>query len=199
MGGHHDDGAAGVDVAEQLEHPAGGALVEVAGGLVGQEDRGIVHQGAGDGDPLLLAAGKLAGIGPGLAGESHLGQYPGHPGGDGVAPRAGHLQREGHVLLGRPVFQQPEVLEDDAEPAAQLGYFVHPQVAHVVARDPDLARGWLLLGEEQLHDGGLAGAGMAGEKYELTLPDPEGDVLEGERTVGIRLVDVGEADHDWGM
>ena len=39
VGGHDDHGAAGVDVAEQLEDAAGGALVEVAGRLVGQQDR----------------------------------------------------------------------------------------------------------------------------------------------------------------
>jgi hypothetical protein len=36
-------------------------LVEVAGRFVGQQDLGLLDQGAGDGDPLLLAAGQLAG------------------------------------------------------------------------------------------------------------------------------------------
>ena len=39
----------------------GGAGVEVAGRLVGQDNFGAVHDGAGDGDALLLAAGKLGG------------------------------------------------------------------------------------------------------------------------------------------
>ena len=34
--------------------------VEVAGRLVGEEQRRLVHQRAGDGDALLLAAGELA-------------------------------------------------------------------------------------------------------------------------------------------
>ncbi len=36
-------------------------LVEVAGGLVGEQDGRVVDEGAGDADALLLAAGKLAG------------------------------------------------------------------------------------------------------------------------------------------
>ena len=38
------------------------AAIEVAGGLVGQEDGGLVGQGAGDGDALLLAAGEPVGL-----------------------------------------------------------------------------------------------------------------------------------------
>ena len=124
---HHHHGAAGVDVAQQLEDAAGGALVEVAGGLVGQQDGGIVHQRPRDRDPLLLAAGELAGIGPALGREAHLGQHPHHPRGDGVAPGAGHLEREGDVLFGGAVLQQPEILEHDAEPAAQPRHLAGPR------------------------------------------------------------------------
>jgi hypothetical protein len=38
-----------------------GVVVEVAGRLVGQQQRGPVHQRARDGHALLLAAGELAG------------------------------------------------------------------------------------------------------------------------------------------
>ena len=192
---HHDDGAAGVDVAEELEHAAGGALVEVAGRLVGHEDRGVVHQRPGDGHPLLLAAGELARIGPALGGEPHLRQHAHDPRGDGVAPRAGDLEREGDVLRRGPVLEQPEVLEHDAEPPPEPRNLVGAKGAHVVARHPHLAARRPLLGEQQLHDGGLAGAGVAGEEDELALADPEGDVLQGQRAVRIGLVDVGEADH----
>ena len=38
----------------------GGGGVEVAGGLVGQDQRRVRHYGARDGHALLLASGKLA-------------------------------------------------------------------------------------------------------------------------------------------
>ena len=42
------------------EDDVGGRLVEIAGGLVGEDQSGPVGERAGDGDALLLAAGKLA-------------------------------------------------------------------------------------------------------------------------------------------
>ena len=98
----------------------------------------------------------------------------------------------------RAILQQSEILEHDAQAAAEPRHLVGPELAHAVPGDPHLAAGGLLLGKQQPHDGGLARAGMAGEKDELTLGDPEGDVLQGEGTVGIRFVDVGEADHGRG-
>ena len=88
-------------------------------------------------------------------------------GGNGIAARAGDLERERDVFRGGPIFQQTEVLKHDSEPPTKLGNFVHPQRAHVVAGNADLARRRLLLGEQQLHDGGLAGAGVAGQKDEF--------------------------------
>ena len=61
----HDDGDAGV--VEFLEQPHdfdARAGVEIAGRLVGQHQFRLVHQRAGNGDALLLSAGKLAGMMP---------------------------------------------------------------------------------------------------------------------------------------
>ena len=49
--GHDDGGAGPADLVEEVDQPAGGVGVEVAGGLVGQDDLGGVEQGAGDGSP----------------------------------------------------------------------------------------------------------------------------------------------------
>ena len=61
--GDHEDGlvelAAGL--AEHLEDGVGVFGVEVAGGLVGEDDGGAVDEGAGDGDALLFATGELVG------------------------------------------------------------------------------------------------------------------------------------------
>ena len=45
--------------------------VQVAGGFVGQNDGRLVDQGAGDGHPLLLAAGKLVGMMVDAVGQAH--------------------------------------------------------------------------------------------------------------------------------
>jgi len=50
------------DLAEEVHDLAASDAVEGGGGLVGQHEGGLVGQGAGDGDALLLAAGELGGI-----------------------------------------------------------------------------------------------------------------------------------------
>lgn len=62
--GDHDDGEAVVAVKffEEGEDFSAGFLVEVAGGLVSEEEFGIGDQRAGDGGALHFAAGKFAGF-----------------------------------------------------------------------------------------------------------------------------------------
>ena len=59
VGHHHQGLALGVERFEQGEHLAAGLAVEVAGGLVGQQQRRAHDHSAGDGHPLTLAAGQL--------------------------------------------------------------------------------------------------------------------------------------------
>ena len=51
-----------VQPLEQVQDLLAGPGIEVAGGLVGQEQGRVVDQGAGDGHALLLAAGELRGV-----------------------------------------------------------------------------------------------------------------------------------------
>src|ERR1700754_1104245 len=54
---HHADGRALlVEFAEQFHHGFAVNGIEVAGRLVGKQDERVAGDGAGDGDPLLLAA-----------------------------------------------------------------------------------------------------------------------------------------------
>jgi len=54
--GDQDCGAAGGGFAEAAEDAAGAAWVESCGRLVQDHDRRVAQDGAGDGDPLALAA-----------------------------------------------------------------------------------------------------------------------------------------------
>ena len=56
-----DGGPGAVDALEQQHDVGAGVRVEVAGGLVRQQRQRPVDEGAGDRDPLLLAAGQLVG------------------------------------------------------------------------------------------------------------------------------------------
>ena len=53
-----------------------GTAVQVAGRLIGQEQRRVFHQRPGDGDTLLLAAGQLDGAVVHPVGQAYLGEVP---------------------------------------------------------------------------------------------------------------------------
>ena len=60
VGGDEGGAAFAADQLQEFgEDDVGGSLVEVAGGLVGQDQRRLVGERAGDGDALLLAAREL--------------------------------------------------------------------------------------------------------------------------------------------
>ena len=60
---------------------AAGVGVEVAGRLIGKENPGLIHQGAGDGDALAFAAAEMLRAMPKAMLKAHLGkQFPGPAG-----------------------------------------------------------------------------------------------------------------------
>ena len=63
VGDDHQRGAAlAVDPHQRFEHADAGRAVERAGRLVAEQHFGLLGDGAGDGDPLLLPARKLGRI-----------------------------------------------------------------------------------------------------------------------------------------
>ena len=62
VGDQHDRAAFLVEAREDPQHLLGGARVEVAGRLVGEDHRRVGDERARDGDALLLAAGELGGL-----------------------------------------------------------------------------------------------------------------------------------------
>ncbi len=52
----------GVELLQHGQHLPAGVGVQGAGGLIRQDHRRVPGQGPGNGHPLLLAAGELAGL-----------------------------------------------------------------------------------------------------------------------------------------
>ena len=140
MGGDHHRGPGAVDAIEELHDALARLGVEVPGGLVGQQDEGPVHEGPGHRHPLLLATGELAREVVGLLGQTHQVEDLGHLVGHHVARAADHLEGEGHVLEHRLIGQEPEILEDAADVAPEVGHPPLRQIDDVAAGLPDLAR-----------------------------------------------------------
>lgn len=188
VGGHDDGGAGAVDAVQQLHDAQRDGRVEVAGGLVADKQRRAVDHGAGHGDALLLSAGELVGEVVHLLAQAdeaqHLGDLRLHDG----ARLADALEGKGHVLVDRLVGQELEVLVDGADLAAQVRDLLVLHLAQVLAGHDDLAAGGALLARDEAQQGGLAGAGVADDKDELTGVDVEADTVE-SGLVGLGRVD----------
>ncbi len=57
------------EIGEKVENQLAGALVQIAGRLVGEQQRGVAGEGARDGDALLLSSGKFSGAMFGAVGQ----------------------------------------------------------------------------------------------------------------------------------
>src|SRR5437867_3265572 len=192
---HEDRGAAGVDFAQELKHAACRTVVEVARRLVGDEEHGIVHEGARDGDALLLTSRELPRIRRRLGREPHLGKHATDLSRNRRAGRAYDLERKGDVRLRRAILEQPKILEDDTEPSPELRDIARPDGHRALAADANLAIRWPLIHEDELENRALPGAARTGEKDKLALRHTERHVGEGGTGLRVDLRDSGEANH----
>ena len=164
--------------------------VEVGQRLVEQQQRRLDDQGAGQREALLLTAGQLGRLAPGLRGELHRGEHPLDALGDlllgGPVGALAHLQGERDVVEHGHVRPDGVGLEDHAQ-AALVGGHVHRAVAaldaagehHPVAHG-DLPAVGLLEAGDGPQRGGLPAARGAEQGEQLTLLDLEGHVVDGE-------------------
>ena len=158
--GDHDDGLAellGSDLQESHHVQAGGG-VQVAGGLIRQDDGGLGRQSPGDGHPLLLAAGEVVGqvlelcLQPqGLNDPFHIGF---------VRRVAVQLDGQDDVLIHVQHRHQVVVLEHKADlPPPEDGQFLIPHGREFFAVHRDGAAGGAVQPAQHVEQGGLAGAG----------------------------------------
>jgi hypothetical protein len=128
------------DVVEQLHDVGSGLRVEVTRRLVGQDDIRSVEQGARNDDALLFTTREGVGHAVALILHPHLGQHLRDAFIDlFLRAPAGGSEHEAKVLLDGAVSQQLKVLEDDAQPATQVGHATALHVTEVKVQDVGLA------------------------------------------------------------
>ena len=174
--GDDDEGDAALPVEleqEVLDHRAGGR-VEVARGLVGEDHGGVVDQGPGDRDPLLLPARQVGGTAGGLlrhvqALEHVQGTAPARSGAD-----PGDAQRQHHVLQDGLVRGQVELLEHEPERGvARLVELTGRHRRRRPAVQGHRAAGGRVEQREKVHQGRLARAGLPDDGDGLPVPDAQ--------------------------
>ena len=188
---HDDRGAVRVERLKALEQATGVLGVQSAGGLVGQDQRRVGHDGASRGDALLLAARHLVRE---LVEHLRNSQACGdllhasrHVAGGRVVDREG--QRD--VLARGEGVEQVGVLEDKAQAlTAKLRELVGAQGRDVLAVNVDVARGGSVDRGDAVEQRGLARAGRAHDGKVLACGNVKGHAVEGARDVGAAAVEL---------
>ena len=152
--------------------------VEVAGRLVGEDDRGLRDERPRDRDALLLAPRELGrAVGEPVGEADALGEAVEPP---CLGLLAGDREREQHVLLSRQHREQVEELEDEADVLApQFRQIVVAELRDLRAGDRDVAGGRLVEPGEDVHQRRLARAGRPHHGRHLARLDLDRDATQG--------------------
>src|SRR5436853_4826286 len=188
----YDDGREALPLVQPLHRADAlprGLPLQVARRLVREHDVRLVHEGAGDRDPVLLSAAEF-----GRLLHRHVFEADGHERGDRLLPRrlrvdAAYEQRELDVLDRPEDRQQVVVLEDETHlHGAEVRLRVVVEGREPLARDPHLAGREIIDPGTTVQEGRLAAAGGAHDRDHLALPDvhiqaPEGVDLDAAAVV----------------
>jgi hypothetical protein len=109
--------------------------------------------------------------------------------------RSGDSQRQRHVVEGRKMRNQAEILEYDADPAPQGRKLAPRQAGQILAEQRNQAARRALGHIDQAQQGGLAGARRAGEEMERARLEAQGDVAQHLRPPAVSHADILEPHH----
>jgi acyl-CoA thioesterase-1 len=186
-----------VEFLHQLDDRLAGDAVEVASRLVCEQDLRIIHEGARERDPLLLAAGQLRRIvvQP-MAQADTLEQASGAL--SDIALSA-QLQRHLNVLVGGQGGHELKRLKDKADGGApEACTLVLGQGTEFGAVDRHAAAAWRVEASQQPQQGRLAAAGGAEDRDKVTRLDVEVDVTQHRHracAAGVRLLKRARREH----
>ncbi len=172
----------GCEIEEQLADCSAGFGVEVAGGFVGEEEGGLVHEGTGDGDALALAAGEFGWEVGGAVGEADfLEEVLGA--GDVVGGDFGGGEfGEEDILQRRELGEEVVVLENEADVlGAEFceGGGIEGEGIRFV--ESESAGRWCVEGAEDVEQGGFAGAAGAEDGEGIAGIESESDAADDDQ------------------
>src|SRR5437660_8618748 len=191
--------AARVQRAEQVQDGLGGARVELAGRLVREQQRGLVHERARDRDALLLAPGERRRAVVHAVAEAHVAQHALGTGARVARRTPGVARGQRDVLARVEVRQQVEALEHEPDGArADRGQLAPRRARERTAVDHDVARARAVEPAEHVHQRGFSAAALAHDRHVLAGPHREADAAErahlGRRPGRVDLHDVAHVD-----
>ncbi len=186
-----------VELAQQRHHPGAGDRVEVAGRLVGEQQRRVAGHRAGDGDPLAFAAGELVRavrepVAEADPDQGRLGaplplllrQRRRRAGRRRRWPRASRPGARWNCWNTKPIRRARSADSCRSDSVATSW----PSIRTVPAGRP-------VERADQVQHRGLAGAGRADDRHQFAVLDGQVDRAYGGDPAGIALGDAGQLDH----
>ena len=166
--------------------------IEIAGGLVGNEERRFIDERAANRDSLLLSAGKLVRKRIRAVRDLNLFEDRGHfaPHLALRAPYSAH--GVSNVFPNALVWKQGKILRDDAHLAAKAENCTIVVVADFLAVDADLAGGVSNFSGQHFDEGALAGASATDDKDELSTSNLQSYAVQSLDLTGVAYVYVPE-------
>ena len=182
---YHNDGVpVSVQLVDDFHHVFAAGGVERAGGFVGEDDFAAVHQGAGDGHALLLAAGEFVGFVVFFALQTQIVQQFFGAFGTLFVRRAHIHGGQGDVVAGSQRAQEVVTLEDKAEAfAPQPRQFVGIHFRGFDAVDLIRTRCGGVEAAQDVHQRGFARAGLADDGDEIAFFDGKAHVFQNMNAV----------------
>ena len=185
----HDDQPVARDLFQKLHDLHAGLAVQRAGGLVREDDVGVVDESTRDGDALHLPAGHLAGSLFRLLFKPH---FPERFQGALSALLLGDArerQAELDVLQDVHVRDEVVALEDEADPAVAVGV---PVLVTILrggdAVHADVTARIAVQAAHDVEECGLAAAGRSEDGDEFALSELHGHAAESEHALVFRAV-----------
>ena len=173
--GYHQRGAAfGAQREEQIHDLLAGVRIEITGGLIRQDNRRTVDQRAGDGHPLLFAAGQFRGPMVHAFTETDAFQKGAPTVSRLVARNARHAGGQANIFQRGHFRKQMVGLEHETDfDIAQLCQPAVRKLRDGLAFENDFAAIRLIESAQQVQQGAFAGAGRPLQRDEFSAREKE--------------------------
>ena len=176
---HHDDEPVFGDLLQQFHDLHRGLGVQRPRRFIRQQDIRVVHQGAGNGDALHLAAGHLVRFLLKLIPEADFAQRLLRPAAALGMRNARDCQRQLHIRQNRLVGDQVIGLKDKADGVVAIGVPVGVrELSGGASVDDQVSRAEAVQAADDVQQRGLAAAGVAQDRDKLALAEFKIDSLE---------------------
>ena len=194
----NDDGRSeAIECGEQVQQSLGHFGIDVAGRLVGDEQLGPVDDCPGDRNALLLAARECRRPSSRSVGEADPGKHLPNGSLDLALRSSGNTQRKRDIVERRQVPDESEILENDADTAAERGQGLARCLAQLFAEKANSTPCRTLGEVEQLEERRLSSARRTGEEIEARAREAEIEIAKHFGACAVAQADAVEFGDCW--